>query len=65
MEEIKKRIIWGFALIGKKKWDKASIPNSVLSGRRSERGARPFSKPLFNHHGIWDASGHKSAIHRT
>jgi hypothetical protein len=24
-------------------------------GRRSERGAKPFSKPLFNHHRIWDA----------
>jgi hypothetical protein len=27
-----------------------------LSGLRSERGAKPFSKPLFNHYGIWDAS---------
>jgi hypothetical protein len=26
-----------------------------LSGRRSERGAKPFSKSLFNYHGIWDA----------
>jgi len=32
------------------------LRNSQGPGRRSERGAKPFSKPLFNHHGIEDGS---------